>query len=54
LIKSIGKLKHGCCDHKTSRNITCCADMRENFVWGGGGAGCLKMGRVEIRKKKKK
>jgi hypothetical protein len=35
LIKSFGKSEHGCCDHKTSRNITCCADMREIFVWGG-------------------
>jgi hypothetical protein len=52
LIKSVGKSEHGCCDHKTSRNITCCAEMREIFVWGG--AGCLQMGRVEIRKKKEK
>jgi len=28
--------------------------MREIFVWGGGGAGCLQMGRVEIRKNKEK
>jgi len=28
--------------------------MREIFVWGEGVAGCLQMGRVEIRKKKKK
>jgi len=28
--------------------------MRGIFVWGGGGAGCLQMGRVEIRKKKEK
>jgi hypothetical protein len=53
LIKSVGKSEHGCCDHKTSRNITC-ADMREIFVGGGGVTGCLQMGRVEIRKKKKK
>jgi len=37
LIKSVGKSEHGCCDHKTSRNITCCADMREIFVLGGRG-----------------
>jgi len=37
LIKSVGKSEHGCYDHKTSRNITCCAKMREIFVWGGGG-----------------
>jgi hypothetical protein len=54
LIKSIGKSEYGCCDHKTSRNITCCAEMREIFVWGGGGVGCLQMGRVGIRKKKEK
>jgi len=54
LIKSIGKSEHGCCDHKTSRNITCCAEMKEIFVWGGGGAGCFQMGRVGIRKKKEK
>jgi hypothetical protein len=29
--------------------------MREIFVWGGGrGVGCLKIGRVGIRKKKEK
>jgi hypothetical protein len=28
--------------------------MREIFVWRGGGAGCLQMGRVGIRKKKEK
>jgi hypothetical protein len=54
LIKFVGKSEHGCCDHKTSRNITCYADMREIFVWGGRGAGCLQMGRVGIRKKKEK
>jgi hypothetical protein len=53
LIKSIGKSEHGCCDHKTSRNITCCAEMREIFVWGEGGW-LLQMGRVGIRKKKEK
>jgi len=37
LIKSIGKLEHGCCDHKTSRNITCCVDMREIFFLRGEG-----------------
>jgi hypothetical protein len=36
LIKSVGKSEYGCCDHKTSRNITCCVDMREIFVLGGG------------------
>jgi hypothetical protein len=54
LIKSVGKSEHRCCDHKTSRNITCCAEMMEIFVWGRGRAGCLQMGRVGIRKKKEK
>jgi len=53
LIKSFDKSEHGCCDHKTSRNITCCADMRKIFFFGRG-AGCLQMGRVGIRKKKEK
>jgi len=35
LIKSIGKSEHKCCDHKTSRNITCYAEKREIFFWGG-------------------
>ena len=34
MIKSVGKSEHECCDHKTSRNITYCAEMREIFVWG--------------------
>jgi hypothetical protein len=34
LIKSVGKLEHGCCDHKTLRNITCCAEKREIFLGG--------------------
>ena len=29
------KSEHECCDHKNSRNITCCAEMRAIFVWGG-------------------
>jgi len=37
LIKSFGKSEHGCCDHKTSRNITCCADMRKIVFLGEGG-----------------
>ena len=54
MIKSVGKSEHGCCDHKTSRNTTCCAEMRKIFVLGRGGAGYLQMGRVRIRKKKEK
>jgi len=49
LIKSVGKSEHGCCDHKTSRNIICCAEMREICVWGGGLVVCrwgeLRLGR---------
>ena len=52
MIKSVGKSKHECCDHKTSRNTT--AEMRKIFVWGRGGVGYLQMGRLRIRKKKKK
>ena len=52
MIKSVGKSEHGCCDHKTSRNTT--AEMRKIFVWGRGGPGYLQMGRLRIRKKKKK
>jgi hypothetical protein len=37
LIKSVDKSEHGCCDHKTSRNITCGADIREIFVLRGRG-----------------
>ena len=54
MIKSVDKSEHGCCDHKTSRNTTCCAEMRKIFVLGRGGAGYLQMGRVRIRKKKEK
>jgi hypothetical protein len=32
--------------------MTCCAENREIFF--GRGAGCLQLGRVEIRKKKEK
>ena len=52
LLKSVGKSEHGCCDHKTSRNTT--AEMRKIFVSGRGGAGYLQIGRLRIRKKKKK
>ena len=54
MIKSVGKSEHGCCDHKTSRNTTCCAEMRKIFVLGRVGAGYQHMGRVKIRKKKEK
>jgi len=33
--------------------MTCCAEKREIF-FGGGGAGCLQLGRVEMWKKKEK
>ena len=54
MIKCVGKSEHGCCDHKTSRNTTCCAEMRKIFVLGRGGGGYLQMRRVRIRKKKEK
>ena len=41
MIKSVGKSEHGYCDHKTSRNITCCADMRKIFFFCGGRGGWL-------------
>ena len=37
MIKSVDKSEHECCDHKTSRNTTCCAEMRKIFVLGRGG-----------------
>jgi hypothetical protein len=35
--KSVGNSEHGCCDHKTSRNMTCYAEKRENFYFFLGG-----------------
>jgi hypothetical protein len=32
--------------------MTCCAEKREIYFWRG--AGCLQLGRVEMRKKKEK
>jgi len=53
LIKSIGKSEHGCCDHKTSRNITCCAEMREIFVWGGGGLVVCRWGELGLGRRRR-
>jgi len=52
LIKSFGKSEYGCCDHKTSRNITCCADMREIFVWGGGGLVVCRWGELGLGRRR--
>jgi hypothetical protein len=54
LIKSFGKSEHGCCDHKTSRNITCCADMRKTFFGGEGGLVVYRWGELGLGKKKEK
>jgi len=53
LIKSIGKSEHGCYDHKTSRNITCCADMREIFVWGEGGLVVCRWGELGLGRRRR-
>ena len=53
MIKSFGKSKHGCCDHKTSRNITCCADMREIFVWGEGGLVVCRWGELGLGRRRR-
>ena len=36
------------------QDMTCCAEKREIVLGGRGGAGCLQLGRVEMRKKKEK
>jgi len=48
LIKFVDKSEHGCCDHKTSRNITCCADMREIFFEGEGGLVVCRWGELRL------
>ena len=53
MIKFVGKSEHGCCDHKTSRNITCCADMREIFVWGGGGLVVCRWGELGLGRRRR-
>ena len=53
LIKSVGKSEHGCCDHKTSRNITCCADMREIFVWGERGLVVCRWGELGLGRRRR-
>jgi hypothetical protein len=54
LIKSFGKSEHGCYEHKTSRNITCCDDMRKTFFFLGGGLVVCRWGELGLRKKKEK
>jgi hypothetical protein len=51
LIKSVDKSEHGCCDHKISRNIIFCADMREIFVWGEGGLVVYRWGELGLRRR---
>ena len=53
MIKSVGKSEHGCCDHKTSRNITCCADIREIFFWGGGGLVVCRWGELGLGRRRR-
>jgi len=53
LIKSFSKSEHGYCDHKTSRNITCCADMREIFVWGEGGLVVCRWGELGLGRRRR-
>jgi hypothetical protein len=53
LIKSVGKSEHWFCDHKTSRNITCCADMKEIFVWGGGGLVVCRWGELVLGRRRR-
>jgi hypothetical protein len=53
LIKTIGKSEHGCCDHKTSRNITCCADMSKIFFGGGGGLVVCRWGELGLGRRRR-
>ena len=53
MIKSVGKLEHGCYDHKTSRNITCYAEMREIFVWGEGGLVVCRWGELGLERRRR-
>jgi len=53
LIKSVGKSEHGCCDHKTSRNITCRADMREIFFRGEGGLVVCRWGELGLGRRRR-
>lgn len=53
MIKSVGKSEHGCCDYKTSRNITCCAEMREIFVWREGGLVVCRLGELGLGRRRR-
>jgi len=53
MIKFVNKSEHGCCDHKISRNITCCAEMREIFVWGGGGLVVCRWGELGLGRRRR-
>jgi hypothetical protein len=52
-MKSFGKSEHGCCDHKTSRNITCCADMRKTFFGGEGGLVVCRWGELGLGRRRR-
>ena len=53
MIKSVGKSEHGCYDHKISRNITCCAEMREIFIWGEGGLVVCRWGELGLGRRRR-
>jgi hypothetical protein len=53
LIKSVGKSEHGCCDHKTLRNITCCADIRKIFFGGEGGLVVCRWGELGLGRRRR-
>ena len=38
---------------KLSRNITCCAEMREIFVWGGGGLVVCRWGGLGLGRRRR-
>ena len=53
MIKSVGKSEHGCCDHKTLRTISCCAEMREIFVRGEGGLVVCRWGELGLGRRRR-
>ena len=53
MVKSVGKSEHECCYHNTSRNITCCVEMREIFIWGGGGLVVCRWGELGLGRRRR-
>ena len=53
MIKSVGKSEYRCCDHKTSRNITCCANMRKFFFGGEGGLVVCRWGELGLGRRRR-